>query len=124
MRFVEVEGKSKDDAMEKAARELGVPVEEIGIEILSDSGRGFFGFFADVARIALKRGASVCEEYQCTRKPRTRSRRRISRLMVAGKFADICDQTPSECLTDEAPSDSLDRIRRDRAKRHQAVARR
>ena len=44
MRFVEVEGKSKDDAMEKAARELGVPVEEIGIEVLSDSGRGFFGF--------------------------------------------------------------------------------
>ncbi len=44
MRFVEVEGKSKDDAMEKAARELRVPVEEIGIEILSDSGRGFFGF--------------------------------------------------------------------------------
>ena len=43
MRFVEVEGKSKDDAMEKAARELGVPVDEIGIEVLSDSGRGFFG---------------------------------------------------------------------------------
>jgi spoIIIJ-associated protein len=44
MRFVEVEGKSKGDATQKAARELGVPVEEIGIEILSDSGRGFFGF--------------------------------------------------------------------------------
>ncbi|MGW8323844.1 MAG: RNA-binding cell elongation regulator Jag/EloR [Thermodesulfobacteriota bacterium] len=44
MRFVEVEGKSKDDATQKAARELGVPVDEIGIEILSDSGRGFFGF--------------------------------------------------------------------------------
>jgi spoIIIJ-associated protein len=44
MRFVEVEGKSKDDATQKAARELGVPVEEIGIEVLSDSGRGFFGF--------------------------------------------------------------------------------
>ncbi len=44
MRFVEMEGKSKEDAAEKAARELRVPVEEIGIEILSDSGRGFFGF--------------------------------------------------------------------------------
>jgi len=44
MRFVEIEGKSRQDAMEKAARELGVPVEEIGIEILSDSGRGFLGF--------------------------------------------------------------------------------
>ncbi len=44
MRFVEVEGKSKDDATQKAARELGVSVEEIGIEVLSDSGRGFFGF--------------------------------------------------------------------------------
>ncbi len=32
MRFVEVEGKSRNDATEKAARELGVPVEEIGIE--------------------------------------------------------------------------------------------
>jgi spoIIIJ-associated protein len=44
MRFVEVEGKSKDDATQKAARELRVPAEEIGIEVLSDSGRGFFGF--------------------------------------------------------------------------------
>lgn len=44
MRFVEVEGKSKGDATQKAARELGVPIEEIGIEVLSDSGRGFFGF--------------------------------------------------------------------------------
>jgi len=43
MRFVEIEGKSKEDAMEKAARELGVPVEDIGIEILSDGSRGFFG---------------------------------------------------------------------------------
>jgi len=42
MRFTEVEGKSKQDAMEKAARELNVPVAEIGIEILSDSSRGFF----------------------------------------------------------------------------------
>jgi spoIIIJ-associated protein len=44
MRFVEVEGKSKDDAIQKAARELSVPAEEIGIEVLSDSGRGFLGF--------------------------------------------------------------------------------
>jgi len=44
MRFTEVEGKSREDAMAKAARELGVPVEEIGIEILSDSSRGFLGF--------------------------------------------------------------------------------
>jgi spoIIIJ-associated protein len=44
MRFVEVEGKSKDDATQKAARELGVSAEEVGIEVLSDSGRGFFGF--------------------------------------------------------------------------------
>jgi len=43
MRFTEVEGKSKEDAIEKAARELGVPAEEIGVEILSDSSRGFFG---------------------------------------------------------------------------------
>ena len=43
MRFVEVEGKSKDDAIQKAARELGVPADEIGIEVLSDSGRGFLG---------------------------------------------------------------------------------
>ena len=42
MRFTEVEGKSKQDAIEKAARELNVPVGEIGIEVLSDSSRGFF----------------------------------------------------------------------------------
>lgn len=43
MRFTEVEGKSKEDAIAKAARELGVPAGEIGIEILSDSTRGFLG---------------------------------------------------------------------------------
>jgi spoIIIJ-associated protein len=43
MRFTEVEGKSKEDAIDKAARELGVTAEEIGIEVLSDSSRGFFG---------------------------------------------------------------------------------
>jgi len=42
MRFTEVEGKSKQDAIEKAAKELNVPKEEIGIEVLSDSSRGFF----------------------------------------------------------------------------------
>lgn len=44
MRFVEVEGKSRKDATEKASRELSVPVDEIGIEVLSDSSRGFLGF--------------------------------------------------------------------------------
>ncbi len=43
MRFIEVEGKSKKDAIEKAARELGTSAEEIGIEILSDGARGFLG---------------------------------------------------------------------------------
>jgi spoIIIJ-associated protein len=43
MRFVEVEAKSKEEAIEKAARELGVPTSEIGIEVLSDSLKGFFG---------------------------------------------------------------------------------
>ncbi len=43
MRFVEVEAKTKEEALEKAARELGVPTHEIGIEVLSDSLKGFFG---------------------------------------------------------------------------------
>lgn len=43
MRFVEVEGKNKEDAVGKAAKELGVPVDDIGVEMLSDGSRGFFG---------------------------------------------------------------------------------
>ena len=46
MRFIEVEAKSKEEAVEKAARELGVPGHEIGIEVLSDGSKGFFGFVA------------------------------------------------------------------------------
>jgi len=42
MRFTEVAGTRKEDAIQKAARELNVPVEEIGVEVLSDSSRGFF----------------------------------------------------------------------------------
>lgn len=43
MRFVEVEGKTREDAVGKAAKQLGVPVADIGIEILSDGSRSFFG---------------------------------------------------------------------------------
>jgi spoIIIJ-associated protein len=43
MRFVEVEGKTREDAVGKAAKQLGVPVGDIGIEILSDGSRSFFG---------------------------------------------------------------------------------
>lgn len=43
MRFVEVEGKTREDAIGKAAKQLGVPAADIGIEILSDGSRSFFG---------------------------------------------------------------------------------
>ena len=44
LKKIESSGKTLDDALSQASRELGVPVEEIGYEITQQIGKGLIGF--------------------------------------------------------------------------------
>ncbi|MCF0136675.1 MAG: Jag N-terminal domain-containing protein [Lachnospiraceae bacterium] len=46
MRSVEVTGKTKDEAITKAIIELGVPEEQVDIQVLSEGGKGLMGLFS------------------------------------------------------------------------------
>ena len=49
--MTEIEGKTIDEAIEKACSEFGVPREKLNIEIVSEGSQGFFGFGAKRAKI-------------------------------------------------------------------------
>ncbi|HEY5498285.1 MAG TPA: RNA-binding cell elongation regulator Jag/EloR, partial [Syntrophales bacterium] len=51
MNMTEIEGKTIDEAIEKACSEFGVPREKLNIEIVSEGSQGFFGFGAKRAKI-------------------------------------------------------------------------
>ena len=51
MDYVEAEGNSIDEAIERALEQLGVPREKVEIEILTNSARGLFGLGGRKARV-------------------------------------------------------------------------
>lgn len=51
MNMTEIEGKTIDEAIEKACDEFGVPREKLNIEIVSEGSQGFFGLGAKRAKI-------------------------------------------------------------------------
>lgn len=51
MNMTEIEGKTIDEAIEKACSEFGVPREKLNIEIVSEGSQGFFGLGAKRAKI-------------------------------------------------------------------------
>lgn len=51
MRSIEITARSIEEARKQAAGELGVPAEEIEIEVLEESSKGFLGFGGKMARI-------------------------------------------------------------------------
>lgn len=51
MNMTEIEGKTIDEAIEKACSEFGVLREKLNIEIVSEGSQGFFGFGAKRAKI-------------------------------------------------------------------------
>lgn len=48
---LEIEGKTIDDAIEKACRDFGVPREKLNIEIISEGSGGFLGLMSKKAKI-------------------------------------------------------------------------
>ena len=55
METMEIEGKTIDDAIEKACREFNVPREKLNIEILSEGSSGIFGIGAKKAKVRASR---------------------------------------------------------------------
>lgn len=51
MNMTEIEGKTIDEAIEKACSEFGVPREKLNVEIVSEGSQGFFGLGAKRAKI-------------------------------------------------------------------------
>ncbi len=51
MNMTEIEGKTIDEAIEKACNEFGVPREKLNIEIVAEGSQGFFGLGAKRAKI-------------------------------------------------------------------------
>ncbi len=51
MNMTEIEGKTIDEAIEKACNEFGVPRDKLNIEIVSEGSQGFFGVGAKRAKI-------------------------------------------------------------------------
>ncbi len=51
MRFVEASGKTKDEAITNAIIELGVPEEQVDIEVISEGSKGLFGLFSKAVKI-------------------------------------------------------------------------
>lgn len=66
MKFVETLGKTKEEAVEKAAKELGVSREDLIVEILEEGNKGFFGFGAKDFKIK----ASIKESSQIDFSPK------------------------------------------------------
>ena len=44
MKFVEIIGKTKEEAIQKAVDQLGTPLEDLEIEVLEEGSKGLFGF--------------------------------------------------------------------------------
>ena len=60
IRYIEATGKTKEEAVEKAAAELKVNPSELEIELLEEGTKGFFGFGAKDFKIK----ASVIDNYE------------------------------------------------------------
>jgi len=73
---LEIEGKSIDDAIEKACRDFGVPREKLNIEIISESTGGFLGVLSKKAKIKASL-LSLDMDFTLTDDPEPKSEARI-----------------------------------------------
>src|SRR4030043_399557 len=73
---LEIEGKSIDDAIEKACREFGVAREKLNIEIISEDSGGFLGILSKKAKIRASL-LSLDMDFAFTDHPQAKSESRI-----------------------------------------------
>jgi len=64
MKMIEFEGKTIDEAIEKACRELGAPREKLNVEIVAEGTSGFFGLGSKRAKIKARlMDINIAEEH-------------------------------------------------------------
>jgi len=64
MKMIEFEGKTIDEAIEKACRELGAPREKLNVEIVAEGTSGFFGLGSKPAKIKARlMNINIAEEH-------------------------------------------------------------
>jgi spoIIIJ-associated protein len=78
MKSVETEGKTTEEAIQKACEELGAPRQELEIEVLSNGSSGFLGMGAKNARIR-----ATVKEKSAPRISEVRPTRAVSDLQAA-----------------------------------------
>lgn len=108
MKYVETEGNSIDDAIDRALAELGASRDKVDIEILSNSARGLFGFGGKRARVrATLRTpleATAAEPFEA-----------VARLQTGSTPAAKAETTPTRAAAPrtEVPVDArtLERVR-------------
>ena len=84
MKVLEIEGKTIDEAIEKACREFNVPREKLNIEILSEGSSGFLGLVASKkARIK----ANLLSLDMSFETPREKAEKEAAEKMAAAKDA-------------------------------------
>jgi spoIIIJ-associated protein len=74
-KILEIEGKSIDEAIEKACREFGVAREKLNIEIISEDSGGFLGMLSKKAKIKASL-LSLNMDFAFTDNPKTKSESR------------------------------------------------
>jgi spoIIIJ-associated protein len=92
MESLEIEGKTIDDAIEKACVEFGVPREKLNIEIISDGASGFLGLGSKKAKIR----ASIMSIDMTIDTPAEQSRKTIQ------KKPSVSSESTQAAVTEES----------------------
>ncbi|MBM3947546.1 MAG: protein jag, partial [SAR202 cluster bacterium] len=70
---IEVSGRTVEEAIELALRQLGARRDEVEVDVLSQGKPGFLGFGAELARVRLIRSSALEADDADEPKPRPRS---------------------------------------------------
>ena len=82
MKYVETSGKTVDDAITAALLQLGLPSEQVDIEIIQEGSKGVLGIFGakDAIVRATAKGVSLEEELFSDHKPEKKKSRQKALL--------------------------------------------
>jgi spoIIIJ-associated protein len=100
MEIFEIEGKTIDEAIEKACREFNVAREKLNIEIISEGSAGFLGLGGKRAKIragimSLDAELNASSIEQAHEQPKKIIRKTLSDESIAGKFVKTEDSSES-----------------------------
>lgn len=115
MKFVETFGKTREEAVEKAARELGVSKEDLIVEILEEGNKGFLGL---IGAKDFKIKASIKESAQIDFSPKDilfgveEEKKSEDKSMKEEKFVSTeeSEKSSAPVISDEQIKESVDQF--------------